>query len=209
MSAFRGVWLVGLATFLLRPPSDRGILTRWIPIARCGLLVCNAATAGGVWLFMPVADPELRALMMVMYAWFLIMQFIAATEASQVLAAAVVLVLGSLTAWLLTAQPPHYRTLALFLPLFGAMLIMIRRLVREAVVRAREAQAVADASRRELAAALVDLERERDAKTHFIRAASHDLQQPLMASALFLNRIKAAAGWWWAPARAAITRRSG
>lgn len=191
MSAFLGVWLVGLATFLLRPPSDRAILTRWIPIARCGLLVCNAATAGGVWLFMPVADPELRALMMVMYAWFLIMQFIAATEASQVLAAAVVLVLGSLTAWLLTAQPPHYRTLALFLPLFGAMLIMIRRLVREAVVRAREAQAVADASRRELAAALVDLERERDAKTHFIRAASHDLQQPLMASALFLNRIKA------------------
>lgn len=190
MSAFLGVWLWGLGTFLLRPPSDQVILTRWIPIARLGLLVCNAATAGSVWLFMPVAEPEMRALMMVLYAWFLIMQFIAATEASQVLAAAVVMVLGSLTAWLLTARPPHYQTLALFLPLFGVMLIVIRRLVREAVVRATEAQAAADASRRELAQALVSLERERDAKTHFIRAASHDLQQPLQAASLFLDQVK-------------------
>ena len=188
MSLFLGVWLWGLVSYRRSPPSDATIL-RLLPVARFGLLVCNAATAGSVWVFMPVAGPELRALMMVMYAWFLIVQFIAATEATQVLAAGVVLVLGSLTAWLLTARPPYYLTFALFLPLFGAMLIVIRRFVRQAVVRATEAQAQADASRRELAAALVDLERERDAKTHFIRAASHDLQQPLMAATLFLDRV--------------------
>lgn len=190
MSLFLGVWLWGLVSYRLRPPSDATIL-RLLPLARFGLLVCNAATAFSVWVFMPVAGPELRALMMVLYAWFLIVQFVAATEATQVLAAGVVLVLGSLTAWLLTARPPHYLTLALFLPLFGAMLIVIRRFVREAVVRATQAQAAADASRRELALALASLERERDAKTHFIRAASHDLQQPLMAAALFLDRVKA------------------
>lgn len=188
--AFLVAWFGAWLRFVVRPPSDQAILSRWIPAAKLGMLLCNAATAASVWVFMPIAEPELRALLIILYAWFLIMQFAASTEATQVLAGAVVMVLGSLIAWLMTAQPPHYLKLCLFLPLFGVMLVAIRRFVRQAVVRATEAQAAADASRRQLAAALVDLERERDAKTHFIRAASHDLQQPLMASALFLDRIK-------------------
>lgn len=190
ISTFLLGWLVAWISFILRPPTDELILTRWIPGAKAGMTLCNLATAGSVWVFMPVAEPELRALMLVLYAWFLIVQFAAATEATQVLGRAVVLLLGSLTAWLLIERPPHFVTLALFLPMFGATLIAIRRFVRQAVVQATLAQAAADASRRELAAALVELERERDAKTQFIRAASHDLQQPLQAAALFLDRLK-------------------
>ena len=44
---------------------------------------------------LPAADPELRALMLVLYAWYLIIQFAAATEATQVGRSAVELVLGS------------------------------------------------------------------------------------------------------------------
>ena len=183
-------WLIAWIAFVVRPASDQAILERWIPGAKAGMSLCNIATAGSVWVFLPVADPELRALMLVLYAWYLIIQFAAATEATQVLKTAVVLVLGSLTAWLMTARPPHFLELSLFLPLFGATLIAIRRFVREAVVKATVARAAADAARRELAAALVSLERERDAKTHFIRAASHDLQQPLQAASLFLDRVK-------------------
>jgi signal transduction histidine kinase len=182
--------LINWVSFVLRPPSDRTILRRWIPRAKAGMSLCNIATAGSVWVFLPAAGPELRALLLVLYAWYLIIQFAAATEATQVLRSAVVLVLGSLTAWLLTARPPYFLPLSLFLPLFGATLIAIRRFVREAVTKAKAAEATADAARRELAAALVSLERERDAKTHFIRAASHDLQQPLQAASLFLDRIK-------------------
>lgn len=183
-------WLAAWVGFMLRPPSDATILARWIPGAKLGMTLCNLATAGSVWVFMPAADLELRALLLVLYAWFLITQFAAATEATQVLRTAVVLILGSLTAWLLVERPPHFVTLVVFLALFGATLIAIRRFVRQAVVAATEARAAADASRRELAAALVELERERDAKTQFIRAASHDLQQPLQAAALFLDRLK-------------------
>ncbi|PZQ56802.1 MAG: hypothetical protein DI570_20670 [Phenylobacterium zucineum] len=183
-------WLAAWVGFILRPPSDAAILARWIPGARLGMLLCNVVTAGSVWVFMPAAGPELRALLVVLYAWFLIVQFAAATEATQVLRSAVTLTLGSLIAWLLVAQPPHHLTLALFLLLFGATLVAIRRFVRQAVVKATTAQAAADASRRELSAALVSLERERDAKTQFIRAASHDLQQPLQAAALFLDQMK-------------------
>lgn len=187
---FLGGWMCAWLGFLLRPPTDAVILSRWIPGARLGMLACNVVTAGSVWVFMPVAGPELRALLIVLYAWFLIVQFAAATEATQVLRSAVVLVFGSLAAWLLIERPPHALTQVLFLTLFGGALIAIRRFVRQAVVRAATAQAAADASRRELAAALVSLERERDAKTQFIRAASHDLQQPLQAAALFLDRVK-------------------
>jgi signal transduction histidine kinase len=190
ISIFLGGWLAGWTRFILRPPSDDDILTRWIPAAKAGMLLCNAATAASVWLFMPAAGPELRALLLVLYAWFLIVQFAAATEATQVLAAAVVMLLGSLTAWLVIAQPPHFLPLTVFLPLFGATLIAIRRFVRQAVVAATAARAAAEASQLDLASALASLERERDAKTHFIRAASHDLQQPLQAAELFLNRLK-------------------
>jgi len=190
ISVFLGGWFVAWVAFILRPPSDAAILSRWIPGAKAGMVLCNLATAGSVWVFMPAAEPEMRALLVVLYAWFLIVQFAAATEATQVLAIAVVLLLGSLIGWLVVEQPPHFLTLALFLPLFGATLIAIRRFVRQAVVAATEARAAAEASRRELAAALVSLERERDAKTHFIRAASHDLQQPLQAAGLFLDRLK-------------------
>lgn len=174
-------WIAAWIRFVMRPPTDREILARWIPGAKAGMTVCNLVTAASVWVFLPVSEPDLRALLIVLYAWYLIVQFAAATEATQVLRSAVVLVLGSLTIWLLVAQPPYFQALALFLPLFGATLIAIRRFVREAVVKAAAARA-------ELATALAVIERERDAKTHFIRAASHDLQQPLQAAALFLDR---------------------
>ncbi|WP_309644045.1 HAMP domain-containing sensor histidine kinase [Phenylobacterium sp.] len=189
ISFFLAGWFVSWLRFALRPPSDEAVLTGWIPGAKLGMTLCNAVTAASVWVFMPAAEPELRALLLVLYAWFLVVQFAAATEATQVLGRAVVMLLGSLTVWLMVEQPPHFLKLALLLPMFGLTLIAIRRFVREAVVKATQAQAAADASRRELAAALVSLERERDAKTQFIRAASHDLQQPLQAAALFLEQL--------------------
>lgn len=190
MGLFLTGWLIAWLGFTVRPPSDEAILGRWIPGAKAAMTLCNVATAGSVWVFLPAADPELRALLLILFAWYLIIQFAAATEATQVLKSAVVLVLGSLTAWLLVARPPHFLALSIFLALFGVVLIAIRRFVREAVVKATAAQAAADAAREALAAALAELERERDAKTQFIRAASHDLQQPLQAAALFLDRVK-------------------
>lgn len=190
MAAFLGSWLFNWVRSVRDPPSDHTILHSAIPRAKAAMTVCNLATAGSVWVFLPAAGPELRALLLVLYAWYLIVQFAAATEATQVLRSAVVLVLGSLTVWLLVAQPPYFLPLAVFMLLFGATLIAIRRFVREAVTKAKAAQAAADAARAELTVALASLERERDAKTHFIRAASHDLQQPLQAASLFLDRVK-------------------
>ncbi len=186
---FLSGWLAAWMSFTRKAPSDAAILTRWIPGAKAAMTLCNLAIAWSVWIFMPVAGPELRALLLMLFAWFLTVQFAAATEATQVLRRAVVLVLGSLTLWLLVEQPPYFLPMALFLMLFGATLVSIRRFVRQAVVAARVAEATANEARDALATALGELERERDAKTQFIRAASHDLQQPLQAANLFLERI--------------------
>jgi signal transduction histidine kinase len=193
MAVLLTAWFAAWVRFLRHPPSDEQIHRLWIPGARLGMRLANLATAGGVWIFMPAADPEMRALLLVLYAWFLIIQFAAATEATQVLRSAVLLVLGSLTVWLMIHRPPYFVELTVFMALFGATLLAIRRFVRQAVVQATEARAAAEAARQELAVALVGLERERDAKTHFIRAASHDLQQPLQAAALFLGGLKSGA----------------
>jgi signal transduction histidine kinase len=190
MALFLAGWLAAWINFALRPPDDESILERWIPGAKAGMTFCNVATAGSVWVFLPASDPDQRALMIVLYAWYLIIQFAAATEATQMLRSAVLLVLGSLTAWLVTARPPYFIPLATFLPLFGATLVAIRRFVRETVVKSTIAQAAAEAARCQLDAALTIVARERDAKTQFIRAASHDLQQPLQAAALFLDRVR-------------------
>jgi signal transduction histidine kinase len=190
MAIFLTGWLIAWTRFMLRPPSDEAILARWIPGAKAGMILCNLATAASVWVFLPASGPELRALLIILFAWFLIIQFAAATEATQVLVSATLMVLGSLIAWLLVEQPPYYLPLACFLPLFGATLIGVRRFVRQAVVAATAARAATEEARAELALALAAVARERDAKTHFIRAASHDLQQPLQAASLFLDRIK-------------------
>lgn len=190
MAALLTGWLAAWTRYVVRPPADDQILTRWIPGARAAMILCNIASAGSLWVFLPVSGPELSALIFVLVAWYLIVQFAAASDATQVLTSAVILLLGSLTAWLLVDRPPYFLPLSLFLLLFGATLIAIRRYVREAVVKETAARAAADAARRELAAALAVIERERDAKTHFIRAASHDLQQPLQAATLFLDRVK-------------------
>jgi signal transduction histidine kinase len=191
MAVFLTGWMVAWTSFIARPPPDEEILKRWVPGAKAGMTLCNLATAASVWVFLPVSGPEQRAFMIVLYAWYLIIQFAAASEATQVLRSAVVMVLGSLCAWLLVERPPYGVTLALLLPLFGATLIAIRRFVRQAVVEATAARAAAEAARREADLALAAVARERDAKTQFIRAASHDLQQPLQAAALFLDGLKA------------------
>lgn len=187
---FLGGWLIAWVAFVARRPSDEQLLARWIPGAKAGMTLCNAATAGAVWVFFPVAEPEVRALLLVLFAQFLSTQFAAATEATQVLGSAVVMIVGSVAAWLLVARPPYFLWQALALVLFGATLIAIRRFVRAAVVQAAEARATADTANRSLAEAMLRLQQERDAKTRFIRAASHDLQQPLQAAALFADSLR-------------------
>lgn len=190
MAAILAQWLVGLILMLRRRPSDAEMVRFWIPAARSTMTLSNIATAASVWLLLPGAPDGLRLVMIVLYLSYVIVQFSIATEASSVAVSAVVMVLGSVVAFVISSGDPYSLPLALFLAMIGAMLLGVRRLIRRNVVDAVAARLETERTAEQLRVALRTVAAERDARTRFIRAASHDLSQPLQAARLFFDQMR-------------------
>jgi signal transduction histidine kinase len=148
---------------------ERGPGGRYITLAFCLGIVAS------VWILMPAADPMLRLIMIILCMWFIAMVIILNPDALAV--AGSLAVVASMAAFALFYRIPYSLALAGFLLMEGAALIMIRRMS----VRASRA----------LEGALAVVQAERDAKTRFLAAASHDLQQPIMAARLYFDRLLA------------------
>lgn len=145
----------------------RGPGGHYITFAFCMGIVAS------VWILMPAADPMLRLIMIILCMWFIAMVIILNPDALAV--AGSLAVVASMAAFALIYDIPYAWALAGFLLMEGAALIMIRRMS----VRASRA----------LEQALAVVQAERDAKTRFLAAASHDLQQPIMAARLYFDRV--------------------
>lgn len=193
MGLIFAAWAVSIVLFVARRPDDAEILSRWIPWAKAVMTACNVGVAASVWILFVPADTATQYFMVNFYVWYVIVQVLAATEATQVATQAILLVLGALVAALLIDQVPRGLALSAFLTLFGASVIALRRLVRRSVVAAHEARARAEDAGEALAAALALVKAERDARSRFIAAASHDLQQPVQAASLFFEQAIATA----------------
>lgn len=146
---------------------ERGPGGRYITFAFCLGIVAS------VWILMPAADPMLRLIMIILCMWFIAMVIILNPDALAV--AGSLAVVASMAAFALVYRIPYAPVLAGFLVMEGAALIMIRRM------SVRAAKALEDA--------LAVVQAERDAKTRFIAAASHDLQQPIQAARLYFDRL--------------------
>jgi signal transduction histidine kinase len=192
MAAVLGQWLLGLVNMTRRRPSDAEMLRFWIPAARTTMTLSNIATAASVWILLPAAPDALRLVMITIYLSYVVVQLSIATEATQVATSAVVMVLGSVIAFVATSGEAYAAPLALFLAMIGAMLLAVRRLIRRNVVAATEARLLTERTAERLRAALEVVAAERDARTRFIRAASHDLSQPLQAARLFFEDMQRA-----------------
>jgi len=187
MAAILAQWLVGLVVMWRRRPGDAEMLRFWIPAGRRTMTLSNVATAASVWLLLPVAPDPLREVMIVLYLSYVVVQFAIATEGTQVAASAVAMVLGSVVAVVAASGTPSSLPLALFLAMIGGMLLAVRRLIRRNVVAATEARLASELAAERLREALAAVAAERDARTRFIRSASHDLSQPLQAARLFFE----------------------
>ena len=188
MASFLSVWLGALIIVWRRRPSDREMLAVWAPGGRVTTSLCNVAVAGSVWLLLPGAPDGLRVVMIVLYLCFMMVQLSIATEETQVAASAMVMVMGSVIAFVATSGEPYAAPLALFLAMIGGMLLAVRRLIRRHVVAATAAHLASEEASVRLREALAVVAAERDARTRFIRAASHDLAQPLQAARLFFDQ---------------------
>lgn len=188
MASFLSVWLGALIIVWRRRPSDEEMLAIWAPGGRVTTSLCNIAVAASVWLLLPGAPDGLRVVMIVLYLCFMMVQLSIATEETQVATSAMLLVMGSVIAFVATSGEPYAAPLALFLTMIGGMLLAVRRLIRRHVVAATAAHLASEEASVRLREALAVVAAERDARTRFIRSASHDLAQPLQAARLFFDQ---------------------
>ena len=173
----------------LKLDDDAMLAGPWLRIGKLVMDASNVLTAASIWMLLPKAPTELVHLMILLYCWYIFVQFAADTSASVRSTAPVVILLASIAAFVVWRGLPYAPAIALFFAAFGATVIGMRGIVRRAVSEAFEARTAAQHSAAALEVALAQVAAERDAKSRFLAAASHDLQQPIQAAHLYFGQL--------------------
>lgn len=107
-----------------------------------------------------------------------------------------VIVVGGFFLFILLHDWRANLALLTLLALYGAALFFMSDMFRGVVKGMIVARRQAEQANAELAEAILAVAAERDAKTRFIAAVSHDLSQPLQAARLFAEQAKSATNPW-------------
>jgi signal transduction histidine kinase len=193
-----GLWLAWMAgTILLwggsviayfwRRPDAAAVAARW---AWCGRAVQSAMTLGiavSVWLLLPHADDGLRALMLMLFVWYVATLILASSAAIPASAVDLSLLIASAAGFVVWSRMDHWAAWLVFIVMAGVTMLGFRTLVRRAVIDALAGRVASERAEVVTRHAFAAAAAERDAKTRFIASASHDLQQPLQAASLFFE----------------------
>lgn len=181
--------LVPLA-FYRRQPDAAEIARFWSPLGKVVAVLFDLAVASSVWVLLPYASEPLQLLMVIFYSAAISGQVIATAESIDTITFGVIAVFGSAALFFFNSETVYATSLAIFLLAFGALMIgtalVLKQAIRSAVMQGLRAEAISQ----DLTRALAATEAERDARTRFIAAASHDLRQPLQAAILFFNQLR-------------------
>jgi signal transduction histidine kinase len=114
-------------------------------------------------------------------------QVVSTAESTGTILFGVVTIIGSAALFFFLNETLYAVPLGLFLLGFGGLMIMValvlKRAIREAIALRIQAEQISADLEKALAAARA----EREARTRFIAAVSHDLRQPLQAASLFAH----------------------
>lgn len=154
--------------------------TRIVTVSFCG------GIAASVWILLPPADNDLRMFAIFLYVWFVAMVMMTGGDIRSALGCLALIM--SLALFVLVYDLPYAAALAGFLVMAGVAIVGIRGLIWRAANEASAARAMSVRAAESLERALAIVRAERDAKTRFIAAASHDLQQPIQAAHLFMDQ---------------------
>ena len=191
------LWVAAMAAVILaiaalicvgvvRDAADAPLLV-YMPVAAGLQTAMSWLIVVSVWILLPPSGADLRALMLMMYVWYIATVVAASSAAVPVPARDIVALTVSMVGWVVWDRPPYWEAWAVFLTMAGATMLVFRRLIRRAVVAAIEARVKSELAEATTRSALAEAEAARDAKTRFIASASHDLQQPLQAAHLFFE----------------------
>lgn len=186
------IMIVVPLAFYRRKPDAAEIARFWSPLGKVVAVLFDLAVASSVWVLLPYASEPLQLLMVIFYSAAISGQVIATAESIGTIIFGVIAVFGSAALFFFNSETVYATSLAIFLLAFGGLMIgtafVLKQAIRSAVTQGLRAEAISQ----DLARALAETEAERDVRTRFIAAASHDLRQPLQAAMLFFSQLQRA-----------------
>lgn len=178
-------------------PDDDIYLDRFGPIGRWLNFGLTLGAAASVWVFLPVADYGGQMFLIIIYMWFVMVQVMVHGEGLRILTTTTIFgVLGSLILYLLLNPMAYSAAVVIVLALVALTMTALQKVFRSAMREAIEARIVSEETAQARDQALAAVVVERDAKTRFLEAASHDLRQPLQAARMFLDQAEQSPHVW-------------
>jgi signal transduction histidine kinase len=181
-------WFILSVALVLRKPTTRELIQVWSPASKVVLLGSDFIAAASIWLLLPFADQTTMLFMMIFYTLHLPTQIICSPQNTEIVRVGIFTVLGSAVSWLVLKGGSIEIALAVLLTGLGVLLFFVSDVIRGSVRTAVFARLLSESTALSLEKAFAEVTSERDAKTHFIAAASHDLAQPLQAASLFFDQ---------------------
>jgi signal transduction histidine kinase len=180
-------WAGAMLLFYHRRPDDAETVARWTKPGLWVQSALNFGIAACPWVLLPGADAELQYVTTLLYVWYVATTIMTSNSGVPMPVREVVLLTVSNAGFALWKGGPYSAVLALFVVMIGLTMLGFRRQVRQAAVAATAAQVASERAEATAHKALAAATAQRDAKTRFIAAASHDLQQPIHAASLFFD----------------------
>jgi len=190
--AFILAWGGANLILIVRRPSPSESVLVWSLVARGIMITADALCLWLIWgvlPFLPAHSNEIYFMIMLLLIGNTPTQIICSPENTLTIRIGVVSVIGSTTVFLATRGDQHAGLMALYVFGFGCVMFFLSDTVRHTVRETVAARLASDAAARALERMLETVAAERDAKTQFIAAASHDLGQPLQAASLFFDQM--------------------
>ncbi len=193
MAVVTAIMLIVPLAVYFRQPDAAQIERFWSPLGKVVAVLFDLTVAASVWMLLPYASEPLQLLMVIFYSAAISGQVVATAESTGTIAFGVIAVFGSAALFFFQSETVYANSLAIFLLAFGALMIGTGLVLKHAIRTAITQRLRAEAMSADLADALAATHAERDARTRFIAAASHDLRQPLQAAMLFFRQVLRAA----------------
>ncbi|MBK9011903.1 HAMP domain-containing sensor histidine kinase [Novosphingobium sp.] len=181
-------WLVLVMTMWMRKPSPRETVHVWGWASRFIICTSQILIAWAIWGFLSYLPETGRMMLAGMFLTCSPAQLIAAPENVAANRFGILASNGSLALWFALDGADNAYAMGGFAFVIGLMLFVLAGYVPGTVAETVAARIAAEQAKADLERALEAVAEERDAKTRFIAAASHDLGQPLQAASLFFDQ---------------------
>ena len=186
--AFLVSWFIIDIVLLVRQPGQAELVRIFGALASYVRITSNLVVLATIWLFLPFAPRELQLVMITFYVAHAATQTLSMPSRGVVNAIGTAVILGSVAAFSFIHGGDYALFIGIFVSVFGAVMMTLSLVLGKLIGNVMAERRRSDETALRLEAALQDVAGERDAKTRFIAAASHDLGQPLQAASLFFDQ---------------------